>query len=76
MTRGSGASLTSGRTPVLFGNMALEVAAIVKNAENVDHAQTIAATVDDEVPGILYNPKSTASPFFAEAQMICSDALL
>ena len=40
--------------------MPLKVAAIVKYAENVNYALAFAAAVDDEMPGILHNSKSSA----------------
>jgi hypothetical protein len=43
--------------------MPLKVAAIVKNAKNVDYALAFATTVDDEVPGILHNTESRARSF-------------
>ena len=61
---------------LLFGQMPLKVAAIVKDTENVNYALAFAAAVNDEMPGIPHNSKSSARPFSAEAQMIRPDAFL
>ena len=52
---------------LFFGQMPLKVAAIVKDAENVNYALAFAAAIDDEMPGIPRNSKSSARPFAAEA---------
>ena len=52
--------LGSGGPTVFFWKVPLKVAAIMKNAKNVDYALAFATTVDDEVPGILHNPEGCA----------------
>ena len=53
-----------------------QVAAIVKDAENVDHALAVATPVDDEVPRILHNSKRRSRRFAAETQALRPDAVL
>ena len=54
----------------------MNIAAIMKDAENVDYALAIAGTIDDEVLEVLHNSKSGVRPFAAETQVIRSDAFL
>jgi hypothetical protein len=42
--------------------MPLKIAAIVKDAENVDCALAFGAAIYDEVPGVLHKSKDSARP--------------
>lgn len=46
--------------------MPLKVAAIVKDAENVNQTLAFPAEIDDEVPRVLHNSKRATRPFATE----------
>ena len=50
--------------------MPLQVAAIVKNADDVDHVLSFAVAVDYEVPGIADQPKRRTGTIAAETEVV------
>lgn len=61
---------------LLFRQMTLKVAPVVKNAQNVDDLLAFATAIDEEVPGISHNSKSSSRSAPAETQVIGTDAFL
>jgi hypothetical protein len=47
--------LASVDAPVLFRKVTLQVSAILKDAADIDHIQTLAKAVEDEMARIMYD---------------------
>jgi hypothetical protein len=63
-------SIASVHVAVVFRKMTLEVAAIVKDASDVDYIPIVAAPVKDEMARIVYDAEGSLSAVAAETDMV------
>jgi hypothetical protein len=63
-------SIASVHTAVVLRKMTLEVAAIVKNASDVDYLPIVAAPVKDEMARIVYDAEGSLRAVAAETDMV------
>src|ERR1039458_2887640 len=67
---GLAASIASVHPAVVLGKMTLEVAAVVKDAADVDRIPILAAAVEDEMARIVYDAERSLSAVAAETDMV------
>jgi hypothetical protein len=61
--------------PVLLGKVTRQIAAVMKNPQDVNNGSLVmAATIDYEVPGIAHNARRGFGATAAEAQVVDQDA--